>query len=140
MAWPILVLDKFGCCFLDSGDIWRMKSNLGMAHYGTERVQGVQSMRAYMSFLGNLRDGPLWFWTPRLKCCSLQPESLHSRLLRKCICTAVLHEWLRNYGPFHSFWLFSFEPYNGHLWSFLTNNRAIEMRFVKRPVRSLWAS
>ena len=79
MVWPILVLDKFGCCFLDSGDIWRMKSNLGMAHYGTERVQGVHSMRAYMSFLGNLRDGPLWFWTPQMiwcdPCCHLQSRT-----------------------------------------------------------------
>ena len=37
-----------------------------------------------------------------------------------------------DYGPVHSFWLFSFERMNGILGSFHTNQRSIEMQLMRR--------
>lgn len=39
---------------------------------------------------------------------------------------------IRDYGPLHSFWLFSFERYNGLLGNQPTNNRAIEIQLMNR--------
>ena len=47
---------------------------------------------------------------------------LHSHLVQ-CII---------DYGPVHSFWLFSFERMNGILGSFHTNQRSIEMQLMRR--------
>ena len=44
---------------------------------------------------------------------------------------------LLDYGPVYSFWLFSFERYNGLLGSSSTNRRKIELQFMKRFVRDL---
>ena len=44
---------------------------------------------------------------------------------------------LLDYGPVYSFWLFSFERYNGLLGSPSTNRRKIELQFMKRFVRDL---
>ena len=43
-----------------------------------------------------------------------------------------LKECLLDYGPFHSFWCFSFERFNGILDSFHTNNRAIEIQLMRK--------
>ena len=46
--------------------------------------------------------------------------------------TCHLTECIRDYGPIHCFWLFSFERYNGHLGSLPNNNRSVEMQFMRR--------
>ena len=38
-----------------------------------------------------------------------------------------LSECIRDYGPLHAFWLFSFERYNGLLGAQPNNNRSVEM-------------
>ena len=43
-----------------------------------------------------------------------------------------LKECLLDYGPFHSFWCFSFERFNGVLGSFHTNNRSIEIQLMRK--------
>lgn len=43
-----------------------------------------------------------------------------------------LSECIRDYGPLHAFWLFSFERYNGLLGAQPNNNRSIEMQLIKR--------
>ena len=43
-----------------------------------------------------------------------------------------LSECVRDYGPLHAFWLFSFERYNGLLGAQPNNNRSIEMQLMKR--------
>lgn len=43
-----------------------------------------------------------------------------------------LTECVKDYGPMSSFWLFSFERYNGILGDRPTNNRAIEPQLLKR--------
>ena len=43
-----------------------------------------------------------------------------------------LQECIRDYGPIHSFWLFSFERYNGILGNYQTNNRSIEIQLMRR--------
>jgi len=42
-----------------------------------------------------------------------------------------LHSVLMDYGPVFGFWLFSFERYNGQLGSTLTNNRSVEIQFMR---------
>ena len=42
-----------------------------------------------------------------------------------------LREVLLDYGPVFGFWLFSFERYNGHLGSTYTNNRSVEIKFMR---------
>lgn len=39
-----------------------------------------------------------------------------------------LKQYMLDYGPFHSFWCFSFERYNGVLGRYNTNNRSIEIQ------------
>lgn len=39
---------------------------------------------------------------------------------------------IRDFGPFHSFWLFPFERYNGILGSLPNNNRSIEVQLMHR--------
>jgi hypothetical protein len=53
-------------------------------------------------------------------------------------CTPNMHlhchlkDIIRDYGPIHSFWCFSFERYNGILGSFTTNNRSIELQLMRK--------
>lgn len=47
---------------------------------------------------------------------------LHTHLLN-CI---------KDYGPIYSFWLFSFERYNGLLGSYKTNQRSVELQLMRR--------
>lgn len=42
-----------------------------------------------------------------------------------------LYSVLLDYGPVFGFWLFSFERYNGQLGSTLTNNRSVEIQFMR---------
>ena len=42
-----------------------------------------------------------------------------------------LHSVLLDYGPVFGFWLFSFERYNGQLGSSRTNNRSVEIQFMR---------
>ena len=46
-----------------------------------------------------------------------------------------LAECLLDYGPVYSFWLFSFERYNGMLGNLPTNKKAIEIQFMRRFCR-----
>ena len=43
-----------------------------------------------------------------------------------------LKECLLHYGPFHSFWCFSFERFNDILGSYHTNNRSIEIQLMRK--------
>ena len=43
-----------------------------------------------------------------------------------------LRDSLRDYGPLHSFWCFSFERYNGILSGYHTNKRGIEEQLMKK--------
>ena len=45
---------------------------------------------------------------------------------------AHLVDCIRDYGPMSSFWLFSFERFNGILGDELTNNRSIEVQLMDR--------
>jgi hypothetical protein len=53
-------------------------------------------------------------------------------------CTPNMHlhchlkDILKDFGPIHSFWCFSFERYNGILGSFTTNNRSIELQLMRK--------
>ncbi|VDI83493.1 Hypothetical predicted protein [Mytilus galloprovincialis] len=42
---------------------------------------------------------------------------------------------IRDYGPVYSFWLFSFERYNGHRGSLPNNSRSIELQIMRRFLR-----
>lgn len=46
-----------------------------------------------------------------------------------------LSQCVLDYGPNYSFWLFSFERYNGHFGSMPNNSRAIEMQLMRRFLR-----
>jgi hypothetical protein len=46
-----------------------------------------------------------------------------------------LAECIKEYGPIHYFWLFSFERYNGILEGLPTNNRALEIQLMWRFVK-----
>ena len=46
-----------------------------------------------------------------------------------------LKECVLDFGPIYSFWLFSFERYNGILGSFSTNKRNIEEQIIRRFIR-----
>ena len=45
---------------------------------------------------------------------------------------AHLCECIQDYGPIYSFWLFSFERYNGMLGNFPNNQRSIEIQLMRR--------
>lgn len=40
-----------------------------------------------------------------------------------------------DYGPIYSFWLFSFERYNGILGNYHTNNKSIELQVMRKFIR-----
>ena len=42
---------------------------------------------------------------------------------------------IRDFGPLHAFWLYSFERYNGLLGNLPTNNHAVEIQLMQRFVR-----
>ena len=46
-----------------------------------------------------------------------------------------LKECLKNYGPVHSFWCYSFECYNGMLGRYHTNNQTVEVQIMKKFLR-----
>ena len=57
------------------------------------------------------------------------------RLYGKDLVTLNMHllkEILLHYGPFHSFWCFSFERFNGVLGSFHTNNSYVEIQLIRK--------
>ena len=43
--------------------------------------------------------------------------------------------FIKDYGPIHAFWLFSFECYNGLLGKQPNNNKAIEIQLMRRFLR-----
>ncbi|CAG2254157.1 unnamed protein product [Mytilus edulis] len=47
---------------------------------------------------------------------------------------------VRDFGPVYSFWLFSFERYNGHLGSLPNNSRAIELQIMRRFTRDAYVN
>jgi hypothetical protein len=46
-----------------------------------------------------------------------------------------LADCILDYGPVYSFWLFSFERYNGILGNYHTNNRSVELQIMRKFVR-----
>lgn len=48
-----------------------------------------------------------------------------------------LFNCIKDYGPIYSFWLFSFERYNGLLGSFKTNQRSVELQLMRRFMSDL---
>ena len=47
---------------------------------------------------------------------------------------------LRYYGPLYSFWLFSFERYNGYLGNFPNNGRSVEKQFMRTFLRDSYVN
>jgi hypothetical protein len=43
-----------------------------------------------------------------------------------------LKQCILDYGPVYSFWLFSFERFNGSLGAFQTNNRSVEIQIMRQ--------
>ena len=60
------------------------------------------------------------------------------KLYGNLFCTPNMHlhchlkDIIRDYGPIHSFWCFSFKRYNGILGTFTTNNRSIELQLMRK--------
>lgn len=48
-----------------------------------------------------------------------------------------LVDCIKDYGPVYSFWLFSFERYNGLLGNFRTNQRSVELQLMRRFLTDL---
>ncbi len=46
-----------------------------------------------------------------------------------------LADCVLDYGPIYSFWLFSFERYNGILGKFHNNNKSIKMQVMRKFLR-----
>lgn len=46
-----------------------------------------------------------------------------------------LAESILDYGPIYSFWLFSFERYNGILGNYYTNNKSVELQVMRKFIR-----
>ncbi len=57
-------------------------------------------------------------------------------LLLICICIHTCVKCIRDFGPAHVFWLFSFERYNGILEFIPSNNRSVEVQIARRFVES----
>ena len=47
-----------------------------------------------------------------------------------------LQESMFDYGPIYAFWLFSFERYNGELGANITNNRSVEIQYMRKFITS----
>ena len=47
-----------------------------------------------------------------------------------------LAECIREHGPVYSFWLFSFERYNGILGAIHTNNHSVEVQMMRKFIAS----
>ena len=46
-----------------------------------------------------------------------------------------LADCILDYGPVYSFWLFSFERYNGILGAYSTNNKSVELQLIRKFLR-----
>ena len=46
-----------------------------------------------------------------------------------------LADCILDYGPVYSFWLFSFERYNGILGGYSTNNKSVELQLIRKFLR-----
>ena len=46
-----------------------------------------------------------------------------------------LADCILDYGPIYSFWLFSFERYNGILGNYYANNKSIELQIMRKFIR-----
>ena len=44
---------------------------------------------------------------------------------------------IKDYGPIYSFWLFSFERYNGLLGNYRTNQRSVELQLMRMFISDL---
>lgn len=53
---------------------------------------------------------------------------------------AHIADCMLDYGPVHSFWLYSFERYNGYLGTLPNNNRSIELQLMRRFNRNAMIS
>lgn len=60
--------------------------------------------------------------------------------LKEVTCNMHLHnhlkECLLDFGPMHVFWCFSFERFNGAFGHFHTNNKAVEIQFMRKIMTS----
>ena len=70
--------------------------------------------------------------------CIVRFCKLSSILYGKAFCTINMHlhcdlrDIILDYGPVHSFWLFSFERYNGILGDLPNNHRAITLQLMRK--------
>lgn len=63
-------------------------------------------------------------------------ESLHGS--EKVTPNMHLHtNCINDYGPIYSFWLFSFERYNGMLGNYKTNQRSVELQLMRKFISDL---
>ena len=65
-------------------------------------------------------------------------EQLYGK--EKCTPNMHLHLHLKqcliDFGPSHAFWCYSFKRCSGILGTFLTNNKSVEVQFMKKFIRS----
>ena len=59
----------------------------------------------------------------------------NSRITPNMHMHAHLTNCILDYGPIYSFWLFSFERYNGILGDYYTNNKSIELQVMRKFTR-----
>lgn len=111
---------------------------------------------------GILDDDQLKYWRLFVQACRLitcpmitidDAQKGHKLLLEFCTTFESLHgsenvtpnmhlhthlfECIKDYGPIYSFWLFSFERYNGMLGGYKTNQRSVELQLMRRFMSDL---
>ena len=127
--------------------IGRIPRKIG-SNYGSYTAEEWKNWTLTFSMYGILPDSRLRVWERFVLSCRIlcQPvitkqEILEADALLLNFCKSMeklhgkkfltFHSVLINYGPVYGFWLFSFERYNGLLGSTVTNNRSVEIQFMR---------
>ena len=53
-------------------------------------------------------------------------------VLSKCLASLAFTGPYIDFGPVHAFWLFFFERYNGEMAANITNNRSVEIQYMRK--------
>ncbi len=68
-------------------------------------------------------------------CCDVERIYGKERITPNMHMHTHLADCILDYGPIYSFWLFSFERYNGILGNYYTNNNSIELQIMRKFIR-----
>ena len=148
-------------------DVGRIGSNI-VSNYGTYTAQEwknwttIHSMHVLRGILPNdqLEVWEMFILASRILC---QPVLTHdevrradvlllefckgfSRIYGNDVVTPNMHlschliDSLLDYGPVYGFWLFSFERYNGELGAFVTNNRCVEIQYMRNFITGIFVN